>query len=146
MQPASRTCGSASAQSPQDFRLEFFRSLLADGLIRAGRHEEALDEAHTACRRDAGFFLPRIIAAWSLLKLRRLDEARAMLGEARRIRPSLNRREIEHYFGRRAAAELERGLELMRGDYVCFSSLRMPSSPVTQSRAERHQICRFGIS
>jgi len=24
--------------------------------------------------------------------------------------------------------------------------LRMPSSPVTQSRAERHQICRFGIS
>ena len=93
--------------SPQDFRLEFFRSLLADGLIRAGRHEEALDEAHTACRRDAGFFLPRIIAAWSLLKLRRLDEARAMLGEARRIRPSLNRREIERFFGRRAAAELD---------------------------------------
>jgi tetratricopeptide (TPR) repeat protein len=93
--------------SPQDFRLGFFRSLLADGLIRAGRHEEALDEAQTACRRDGGFFLPRIVAAWSLLKLARPDEARAMLGEARRIRPSLDREQIERFFGHRAAAELD---------------------------------------
>ena len=93
--------------SPQDFRLGFFRSLLADGLIRAGRHEEALDEAHTACRRDGGFFLPRIIAAWSLVKLARADEARAMLAEARGIRPSLDREQIERFFGRRAAAELD---------------------------------------
>ena len=93
--------------SPQDFRLGFFRSLLADGLIRAGRHEEALDEAHTACRRDGGFFLPRIVAAWALVKLARLDEARAMLGEAQRIRPSLDRDQIARFFGRRAAAELD---------------------------------------
>ena len=107
LRSASRTCGSASAQSPQDFRLGFFRSLLADGLIRAGRHEEALDEAHTACRRDGGFFLPRIVAAWALVKLARPDEARAMLSEARRIRPSLDREQIERFFGRRAAAELD---------------------------------------
>ena len=93
--------------SPQDFRLGFFRSLLADGLIRAGRPEEALDEAHTACRRDGGFFLPRIVAAWALVRLARLDEARAMLSEAHRIRPSLDRDQIERFFGRRATAELD---------------------------------------
>jgi len=37
----------------------------------------------------------------------RLDEARAMLGEAHRIRPSLDREQIERFFGRRAAAELD---------------------------------------
>jgi predicted Zn-dependent protease len=94
-------------QSPQDFRLGFFRSLLADGLIRAGRHEEALEEAQTACRRDGAFFLPRIVAAWSLVKLRRLDDATVMLSEARHIRPSLDRGQIERFFVRRAAAELD---------------------------------------
>ena len=93
--------------SPQDFRLGFFRTLLADGLIRTGRHEQALEEAYTACRRDGGFFLPRIAGAWSLLKLKRPDEARALLSEARRIRPSLDREQIERFFGRRAAAELD---------------------------------------
>ena len=80
---------------------------LADGLIRAGRHEEALDEAQTACRRDGRFFLPRIVAAWSLVKLARPHEARAMLSEAKRIRPSLDREQVERFFGRRAAAELD---------------------------------------
>ena len=94
-------------QSPQDFRLGFFRSLLADGLIRAGRPEEALDEAHTACLRDGGFFLPRIVAAWALVRLARQDQARGMLVEAQRLRPSLDREQIERFFGRRAAAELD---------------------------------------
>ena len=94
-------------QSPQDFRLEFFRSLLGDGLIRAGRPEEALDEAYTACRRAGGFFLPRIVAAWALVKLARPNEARGMLVEAQRLRPSLDRVQIERFFGRRAAAELD---------------------------------------
>jgi TolB-like protein len=94
-------------QSPQDFRLGFFRSLLADGLIRAGRFEEALDEAQTACRRDGRFFLPRIVAAWALVKLARPAEARTMLGEARLLRPSLDREQIERFFGRRATAELD---------------------------------------
>jgi Flp pilus assembly protein TadD len=94
-------------QSPQDFRLGFFRSLLADGLIRAGRPEEALDEAHTACLRDGGFFLPRIVAAWALVRLARQDQARGMLVEAHRLRPWLDREEIDRFFGRRAAAELD---------------------------------------
>lgn len=94
-------------QSPQDFRLGFFRALLADSLIRAGRAEEALDEAEIACRRDGGFFLPRIVAAWALVKLSRPVEARAMLGEARRIRPSLDRDQVVRFFGRRATAELD---------------------------------------
>ena len=132
--------------SPQDFRLGFFRALLADGLIRAGRYEEALDEAHTACRRDGGFFLPRIVGAWSLVKLARLDEARAMLSEAHAsghhstaIRSSASSAAAPRRSSTRSAADGRRR-------YVCFSSLRMPSSPVTQLRAERHQICRFGIS
>jgi len=94
-------------QSPQDFRLEFFRSLLADGLIRAGRYEEAVNEAYTACRRAGGFFLPRIVAAWALVRLARPNEARGMLVEAQRLRPSLDREQIERFFGRRAAAELD---------------------------------------
>ena len=94
-------------QSPQDFRLEFFRSLLGDGLIRAGRYEEAVDEAYTACRRAGGFFLPRIVAAWALVRLARPNEARGMLVEAQRLRPSLDREQIERFFGRRAAAELD---------------------------------------
>lgn len=94
-------------QSPQDFRLGFYRTLLADGLVRAGRPEEALDEAQTACRRDGAFFLPRVVAAWALVRLARLEEARTLLGEARFLRPSLDREQIERFFGRRAAAELD---------------------------------------
>ena len=93
--------------SPQDFRLGFFRMLLADGLIRAGRHEEAFIEADTACRRDGKFFPSRIVAAWALVKLARLDEARVMLGEARAIRPSLSPDQIEQFYGRAAAADLD---------------------------------------
>ena len=66
-----------------------------------------MNEAYTACRRAGGFFLPRIVAAWALVRLARPNEARGMLVEAQRLRPSLDREQIERFFGRRAAGELD---------------------------------------
>jgi TolB-like protein len=92
--------------SPRDFRLTFWSMLLADGLRRAGRHEEALDVATQASRRDGRLYGARVVAACALLRLDRIEEARRMLTEARRIRPALSLEEIKRFFGRSAAAEL----------------------------------------
>jgi hypothetical protein len=40
------------------------------------------------------------------VRLNRLDEARQVLAEARRIRPQLSLGEIKRFFGTRAAADL----------------------------------------
>jgi TolB-like protein len=92
--------------SPRDFRLTFWSMLLADGLRRAGRHEEALDIAAQAARRDGRLYGARVVAACALLRLDRIEDARRMLMEARRIRPVLSLEEIRRFFGRSAAAEL----------------------------------------
>ncbi len=92
--------------SPRDFRLTFWSMLLADGLRRAGRHEEALEVAAQASRRDGRLYGARVVAACALLRLDRIEEARRMLSEARRIRPALSLEEIKRFFGRSAAAEL----------------------------------------
>jgi adenylate cyclase len=93
--------------SPKDFRLTFWRMLLADALGRAGRIEEALAEAAAASRRDGRLYGARVVLAWMLAKLDRSEEAREALAEARRIRPALSLDEIQRFFGRRAAAELQ---------------------------------------
>lgn len=92
--------------SPKDLRLTFWSLLLADGLRRAGRHEEALDVAIKACRRDGRLYGARVVAACVLFQLNRPEEARGMLSEARRIRPALSLEEIRRFFGNRAAADL----------------------------------------
>jgi Flp pilus assembly protein TadD len=91
--------------SPKDFRLTFWRMLLADALGRAGRIEEALAEAAAASRRDGRLYGARVVLAWMLAKLGRSEEARVALAEARRIRPALSLDEIRRFFGRRAATE-----------------------------------------
>jgi TolB-like protein/Flp pilus assembly protein TadD len=91
--------------SPKDLRLTFWSMLLADGLRRAGRLEEALDVATKACRRDGRLYGARVVAACVLVQLNRTDEARRMLSDARRIRPALSLDEIKRFFGNRAAAD-----------------------------------------
>jgi len=92
--------------SPKDLRLTFWNMLLADGLRRAGRLEEALDVATKACRRDGRLYGARIVAACALIQLNRPEEARRMLSDARRIRPALSLDEIKRFFGNRAAADM----------------------------------------
>jgi adenylate cyclase len=93
--------------SPKDFRLTFWRMILADALGRAGRIEEALVEASAASRRDGRLYGARVVLAWMLAKLNRTEEARGALAEARVIRPALSLEEIRRFFGRRAVAELQ---------------------------------------
>jgi hypothetical protein len=66
-----------------------------------------LIEAQRSSRRDAGLYGAPIVAAIALTKLRRIDEARNALIEARRIRPALNLAEIEKFFSQNAASDLK---------------------------------------
>jgi adenylate cyclase len=93
--------------SPRDANLGFWGMLLADALLRAGRPEEALAEARAANRRDSHLYGGRVVGAVALRRLGRSDEARAALAEARRIRPALTLAEIEKFFGKAAAADLQ---------------------------------------
>jgi adenylate cyclase len=86
--------------SPLDARLPFWGMVLAIALARADRLQDALAETLSSCRRDGRLFGARVLAAFILLRLGREPEARAALTEARRIRPTLNLEEIQHFFGR----------------------------------------------
>ena len=105
--------------SPKDFRLTFWRMILADALGRAGRIEEALAEASAASRRDGRLYSAHVVLAWMLAKSNRTEEARGALAEARRIRPALSLAEIQRFFGRHAAEELQTVWELAR---LCTST------------------------
>jgi TolB-like protein len=93
--------------SPKDFRLTFWRMILAHALGRAGRIEEALAEAVASSRGDGRLYGARVVSAWMLARLNRTEEARRALVEARDIRPALNLREIQRFFGRQTAEELQ---------------------------------------
>ena len=92
--------------SPRDAALPFWGMVLAAGLARANRLQEALDESLNSCRRDGRLYGARVIAAFILLRLGREREARAAMTEARRIRPALSIEEIQHFFGRYIARDL----------------------------------------
>ena len=92
--------------SPRDAKLPFWGMVLAAGLARANRLQEALAQALTSCRRDGRLYGARVITAFILLRLGQEQEARAALTEARRIRPSLSTGEIQLFFGRSIARDL----------------------------------------
>jgi adenylate cyclase len=92
--------------SPRDAALPFWGMVLAAGLARADRLQEALDESLNSCRRDGRLYGARVIAAFILLRLGREREARAAMTEARRIRPALSIEEIQDFFGRYIARDL----------------------------------------
>lgn len=92
--------------SPRDAKLPFWGMVLAAGLARADRLQEALAESLNSCRRDGRLYGARVIAAFVLLRLGRECEAHAMMAEARRIRATLSIEEIQHFFGRYIARDL----------------------------------------
>jgi TolB-like protein len=93
--------------SPKDLRLTFWSMILAHALGCAGRTEEALAEASAASRRDGRLYGARVVAAWMLARMKRAEDARGALAEARRLRPSLSLDEIRRFFGERTVAELQ---------------------------------------
>jgi adenylate cyclase len=92
--------------SPRDAKLPFWGMVLAAGLARADRLQEALAESLNSCRRDGRLYGARVVAAFVLLRLGREQEARAAITEARRIRPALCIEEVQHFFGRYIARDL----------------------------------------
>jgi adenylate cyclase len=92
--------------SPRDAKLPFWGMVLAAGLARADRLQEALAETLNSCRRDGRLYGARVIAAFILLRLGREPEARAALAEARRIRPALSTEELQFFFGRYITRDL----------------------------------------
>jgi TolB-like protein len=92
--------------SPKDFRLTFWNMILANAFGQAGRLDEALATAAAASRRDGRLYGARVVSAWMLARLNRLEEARNALSEARRIRPTLSLDEIQRFFGHDTAQDL----------------------------------------
>lgn len=93
--------------SPRDRRLGFWGWALGGFLLRAGRAEEALQEARASAGRDPKLYLARILEAVALQTLERGDEAREALGAARRLRPLLTLNEVALSHGRRVAKQME---------------------------------------
>jgi adenylate cyclase len=106
LEPGIKTMQHGIRLSPRDAKLPFWGMVLAAGLARAGRLPEALAESLNSCRRDGRLYGARVITAFTLLRLGREQEARAMIAEARRIRPALSIEEIQHFFGRYIARDL----------------------------------------
>lgn len=92
--------------SPRDRKLGFWSWALGLFLLRAGRTEEALEEARISARRDPRFYLPSILEAAAQASLGRPEQAQAALRSARRIRPNLTPQEIQRSHGKRAARML----------------------------------------
>lgn len=92
--------------SPRDRKLGFWCWALGMFLLRSGRTEEALEEARISARRDPRFYLPSILEAAAQATLGRMEQARAALGSARRMRPNLTPQEIRRSHGKRAARML----------------------------------------
>ncbi len=89
--------------SPRDNRRAVWRGLLAMGLGRLGKLDEAIEQARLACREDDKLHNPRLILTMLLTQADRRDEARQAYEEALRIRPSLSEREVRGILGKRGA-------------------------------------------
>lgn len=93
--------------SPRDRRLGFWGWALSGFLLRAGRSEEALQEACASAGRDTKLHLARIMETAALQALGRFEEARSALDGARRLRPHLSIEEVARSHGRRVAKQIE---------------------------------------
>jgi adenylate cyclase len=85
--------------SPRDNRLAVWIGIYALALGYIGRLDDAIEQAHAACRRDDKLHNPRVVLAALLVAENRLEEAVLALTEARRIRPQLSLREVRGIVG-----------------------------------------------
>lgn len=80
--------------SPLDARRAAWRSMLASGLLQAGRLAECIEEAKQACRTDEKLFWPWLVLATAEAACGRLEAGRRAFERARNVRPEINRRQI----------------------------------------------------
>jgi DNA-binding SARP family transcriptional activator len=92
--------------SPRDPRIAIWMGVYARALERGGRLEDALAQAREACKLDARHHGPRVVLALLMLRAGRVNEARAALTDARRVRPALTMREAAGLIGKDAALSL----------------------------------------
>src|SRR6056297_429140 len=78
--------------SPLDARRAAWRSMLASGLLQAGRLEECIEEAEQACRVDEKLFWPWLILATAQAARGRPEEGRRAFERALTARPAISRR------------------------------------------------------
>lgn len=83
--------------SPRDSRLAAWGTMLARALLSFGKVDEAIEAAEHACRCDDKIFLPRLVLAVAQNTAGKIDDARATLEDARRIRPKLNLNDIARF-------------------------------------------------
>ncbi len=86
--------------SPLDDRLAFWGTVLAFALFRAGKPDEAIEEARRACRRDDKLLMPRVTLAMIFASQGLPEEAEDAMADAKRIHPELKAEEIQPVIGR----------------------------------------------
>jgi adenylate cyclase len=86
--------------SPLDGRLAFWGAVLAFALFRAGKPDEAIEEARGACRRDDKLLGPRVTLAMIFASQGLREEAEDAMADAKRIHPKLKAEDIQHLIGR----------------------------------------------
>lgn len=93
--------------SPRDRRLGFWGWALGLFLLRAGRFEEALQEARTSATRDSKLYLAPVLQALVLQSLGRTVEARQAYANARQLRPALRWTDVARSHGDPFAEQIE---------------------------------------
>jgi adenylate cyclase len=86
--------------SPLDDRLSFWGTILAFALFRAGKPDEAIEEARRACRRDDKLLMPRVTLAMIFASQGLREEAEGAMVDAKRIHPVIKAEEIQPVIGR----------------------------------------------
>jgi adenylate cyclase len=86
--------------SPLDGRLAFWGTILALALFKAGKPDEAAEEARRACRRDDKLPMPRVVLAIILTSQGLQNAAEDAMADARRIYPKLKAEKIQPMVGR----------------------------------------------
>jgi len=76
--------------SPLDARRAVWRTLLASGLLHAGRYNEAIEQATIASQDDANLFWPWLVLAAALTLNGSPDAAKDAFARALEVRPEIN--------------------------------------------------------
>jgi TolB-like protein len=94
--------------SPIDARRAFWGAVLAIGLLRLNRLDDALEAARSACRTGNNNHIPRVVLALAATRADRADEARAAMDDARRLWPDVCGHKMQWLIGLEGAARLRR--------------------------------------
>ncbi len=92
--------------SPIDARRAFWGAVLAVGLLRLDRLDDALEAARAACRSGNNNHIPRVALALAATRADRAEEARAAMDDARRLWPDVCGHKMQWLIGSDGAEHL----------------------------------------